>query len=175
MVQEPPPSYGRAVAEWVRAEREALRWSLADLAKEMTARGCPMDRSAVSRIESNNRGVSVTEAAVFARLFGVPLSDLVRPRVLRANRSARKLFDRHTALQERLQACLDQLTQVEAELLELVDEGYWGEVTAALRDSYDGDLTSPAAQAAFRWLMDQRPEALFKAAHDQFSRQPKED
>lgn len=63
----------------IRQERETRGWSPERLAKEMTSAGVPLQTSAIYRIEggSPRRKISVDEALGFARVFAMPLDDLL--------------------------------------------------------------------------------------------------
>jgi transcriptional regulator with XRE-family HTH domain len=69
------------VAAHVQREREARGWSTAELAKRMTRAGCPMNQSAVWRIESGEprRRITVEELLGFARVFRLSIDDLLSP------------------------------------------------------------------------------------------------
>lgn len=76
------PGDGEAnVADHVRLEREARGWSTAELARRVTAAGCPMSQSAVWRIESGEprRKITVDELIGFSKVFGVAFERLLKP------------------------------------------------------------------------------------------------
>lgn len=55
-------------------ERKERRWSQADIAKMLTAKGIDkMHHTTVAKIESGDREVKLDEAAAMADLFGLPL------------------------------------------------------------------------------------------------------
>ncbi len=67
-----PPSPRRdqvRVAARVSWERRRRKWSGRDLAERMTDAGCPMDQSAISRIEGGKRGISIEELVGFASVY----------------------------------------------------------------------------------------------------------
>lgn len=77
-----PTSREEALAARIREEREHRGWSLAEVARRMTEAGCPMDRSAVFRVEQGKprRRITVDEAWTFGYVFGLPLSEMFERR-----------------------------------------------------------------------------------------------
>ncbi|WP_073387930.1 helix-turn-helix domain-containing protein [Jatrophihabitans endophyticus] len=71
------------LAERITTEREARNWSQSELAREMERAGCRIPQTAISKIEKPQRGgrrdISVDEAIGFARVFGIPLGELLLP------------------------------------------------------------------------------------------------
>lgn len=67
------------LAERVRIERTRREWTPERLAKEMTEAGCPIQTSAIYRIEGGNprRRITVEELIGFSRVFSVPVEDLL--------------------------------------------------------------------------------------------------
>lgn len=73
------------VARNVRRLRRARRWTSSDLASRMADVGCPLTQPMVANIETGRpdaagrrrRDVSADELFAFARVFGVPVEDLV--------------------------------------------------------------------------------------------------
>lgn len=76
------PRYSMVLASRVRAERQRLAMSQAELARRMSATlGVRIDGSAVSRIEnpSSGRMIKLDEAAAAADALSLPLGELIRP------------------------------------------------------------------------------------------------
>ncbi|MFI6152157.1 helix-turn-helix domain-containing protein [Kitasatospora sp. NPDC051170] len=73
-------SEGNAAAR-VALEREVRGWSTTELAARMTKAGVPMNQTAVWRIENGNprRKITLDEALGFARVFELPLEELMSP------------------------------------------------------------------------------------------------
>jgi transcriptional regulator with XRE-family HTH domain len=71
------------VAERVTGLRKEKGWSQDELARRVTAEGCPIPQSAISRLErppsGGRRAVTVDEALAFARVFEVDLVELLLP------------------------------------------------------------------------------------------------
>lgn len=70
----------KRVSDAVRAYREARRWSLGDLSKELSATGHPLYPSALSKIESGDRRVDVEDLVAFSKVFGVQPDDILNNR-----------------------------------------------------------------------------------------------
>lgn len=96
----PPRNPGRAlageqhVAERVAVERERRGWSYEQLARAMTNAGCPMNQSAMYKIEKGEprRRITIDELMAFAQVFGTNVSDLLLDRSIGADAHAAKLF-----------------------------------------------------------------------------------
>jgi transcriptional regulator with XRE-family HTH domain len=95
----PRPLRGEAnLAERVAYERQSRGWSTDRLADRMTKAGCPINQSAVWKIENAGRRITYDEALAFAEVFGIPLDQLSVPPEIMAARTAIQL------MQEYLQA-----------------------------------------------------------------------
>lgn len=57
--------------------REQAGWTQQQLADAMRATGSKMHRSTIGKIEAGERAVSIGEAAQFAKVLGVPLTELL--------------------------------------------------------------------------------------------------
>ncbi len=85
-VARPNPNRRRP-EEWWAAQRIAFeqrrrRWSNAELATRLTAAGCPIDQSAISKIYKGKpkpRAISTNELAAFAQVLELPVAELLRP------------------------------------------------------------------------------------------------
>lgn len=92
------------VARRVIWERRTRGWSNAELARRMAEAGCPINQSAIQKIEHGNprRTISLDEALAFAKVFGVSLDELkgIPDEVVSAD----------------LAAYLDELGEIEAQL-----------------------------------------------------------
>ncbi|MGE7434175.1 helix-turn-helix domain-containing protein [Kitasatospora sp. NPDC001175] len=73
-------SEGNAAAR-IALEREVRGWSTTELAARMTKAGVPMNQTAVWRIENGSprRKITLDEALGFARVFELPLEELMSP------------------------------------------------------------------------------------------------
>jgi transcriptional regulator with XRE-family HTH domain len=73
-------SEGNAAAR-IALEREVRGWSTTELAARMTKAGVPMNQTAVWRIENGTprRKITLDEALGFARVFELPLEELMSP------------------------------------------------------------------------------------------------
>jgi transcriptional regulator with XRE-family HTH domain len=80
-MREPERSPTEVFSEEVRATRSRKGWSQQRLADELEALDFPIDRSAIAKIESGERGkVSLDEVMAFAYALGVPPMSLIVPR-----------------------------------------------------------------------------------------------
>ena len=130
--QVPRPNPGRVIgaeetfADRVRIERERRGWSYEATAQALTDAGCPVQSSAIYKIEKaeNRRRITLDEAVAFARVFGASLDELLRPvDEARADR-IRELIEQFTEVRIR--------SSVAAEELQTVSD--------ALRAWFDDDL-----------------------------------
>ena len=95
----PRPNRPRAVfaeehlARRIAQEREHRGWTTEGLAKRMSDAGCAMTGSAVYKIEKGEprRRIVVDELVAFARVFNVPVSELLLPPEVAADRDLAKL------------------------------------------------------------------------------------
>jgi transcriptional regulator with XRE-family HTH domain len=97
----PRPLRGEAnLARRVAYERQRDRMSTEGLARRMTELGCPINQSAIWKIENGDppRRITYDEALAFAEVFGIPLDELSVPPEIMADRTAIQL------MQEYLQA-----------------------------------------------------------------------
>lgn len=97
----PRPNRGRVVqaerrlAQRIAYEREQRAWSLDGLAKRMTDAGCPINASAIYKIESGDppRRVTVDELVALSGVFGLRLDELIEPMELLRQRRAREVYE----------------------------------------------------------------------------------
>jgi transcriptional regulator with XRE-family HTH domain len=92
----PPKSIGGEddLALRIQREREKRGWSTAGLAQRMTEVGCPLNQSAIWKIENGQprRRITVDEAIAFARVFGMTFEDLLIPWQVAQSTEAAKLW-----------------------------------------------------------------------------------
>lgn len=71
----------QALARRIAYEREAREWSPQGLASRMTQAGCPIQASAIYKIEKNDppRRITVDELVAFSEVFGIPVAELLLP------------------------------------------------------------------------------------------------
>jgi transcriptional regulator with XRE-family HTH domain len=90
----------------VTTERNRLGLSQEKLAEAMVAAGCPVPQSAISKIENPGRGgrraISVEEAIAFAKVFDVPLGELLLPPDVVRDKVAWQGYVRATELQAQI-------------------------------------------------------------------------
>jgi transcriptional regulator with XRE-family HTH domain len=86
-------------------EREARKMSYEGLASRMGEAGCPIQASAIYKIEKSGRRITVDELLGFAAVFGLTVPDLLRPREVAISARLSRLFDKwEEARQESLRA-----------------------------------------------------------------------
>jgi len=81
------------LAKRIAAEREARGWTNEGLAKRMSDSGCPMTGSAIFKIEKAEprRRIVVDELVAFAKVFELPLDELLLAPEAVANREVARL------------------------------------------------------------------------------------
>jgi transcriptional regulator with XRE-family HTH domain len=90
------PLRGEAnLARRITFERQRAGMSTEGLAKRMTDLGCPINQSAIWKVENGDppRRITYDEAIAFAEVFGIPLDQLAVPPELLAERAAVELID----------------------------------------------------------------------------------
>lgn len=98
-------------------ERARRGWSYDGLASRMTAVGCPLQPSALHKIERADppRRITVDEMIAYSRVFGVPVEELLADPDLAAEQRLRSLLDAlRTAEVARDQAEADHELRVES-------------------------------------------------------------
>ena len=88
-------TFEAAVAERVAYEREIRGWSLEGLAKRMTVAGCPINQSAIHKIENGEprRRITVDELCALGVVLGMPIEELIKPMAVVADARARQLWE----------------------------------------------------------------------------------
>jgi transcriptional regulator with XRE-family HTH domain len=89
------------MARRIAFERERRGWSTESLAKRMTDAGCPINQSAIWKIENGQprRKISYDEALAFAQLFELSITELAVAPEIAANDTVRTLLEEHQRLQ----------------------------------------------------------------------------
>ena len=67
----------RNLAERVRLERERLGWTQESTAAHLAEVGCPIQTTAISKVEKGSREVTVDELVAFSRVYDVPIDNLL--------------------------------------------------------------------------------------------------
>ncbi len=69
------------VAKRIAYEREARGWTYESLARHVTEAGCPLNGSAIYKIEKADppRRIVVDELVAFAEVFGLTLDEMFTP------------------------------------------------------------------------------------------------
>jgi transcriptional regulator with XRE-family HTH domain len=79
-VPAPAKTVKESFAEQLEGVRRRKGWTQQQLADRMETMGLPLDRSAIAKIETQRRAVSLEEALAFAAALGVSPAALVVPR-----------------------------------------------------------------------------------------------
>jgi transcriptional regulator with XRE-family HTH domain len=106
----PRPNPGRELyaeehlAQRIQAERERLGWSYEGLAKRMAAAGCPVDQSAIYKIERQKprRRITVDELVGLSKVFEIDVADLLVAPEIAAVQEVRPLVGRFFQLRSQL-------------------------------------------------------------------------
>jgi transcriptional regulator with XRE-family HTH domain len=113
------------LARRIAYERERAGQSYAGLAKRMEDAGYPMQSSAIFKIEKGDppRRITVDELVGFSAVFGVPVSDLLLPPEVVADKAMHAALDQLNAARMEFEHAQADLTrtedQVERELSRL--------------------------------------------------------
>jgi len=67
----------RNLAERIRMERERLGWTMESTAAHLAEVGCPIQKTAIHKIERAGRQVTVDELVAFSQVFDVPIDNLL--------------------------------------------------------------------------------------------------
>src|SRR5690625_1943129 len=152
----PRPSQPRSVgaednlAERIAYERERRDLSYEALAKLVTEAGCPMQGSAIfkteNEVDGKRRRVTVDEMVALARVFEVPIEDMLRPIDEIRDECVRDLVDRLQPLADALDGALYDLKELFADVFEL------GWTDPEIREYLDG-----------HWFATEPPSTLFRS------------
>jgi transcriptional regulator with XRE-family HTH domain len=85
----------RSLARRIVYEREKRGWKQVALASRLTAAGCPMTQSGISKIENVEapRRITVDELVALSQVFGIRAEELLLPPELVADQAARRLLE----------------------------------------------------------------------------------
>lgn len=110
----PVPGAGSVFARRLRQERQRRGLSQADLATQLTDfMGMPIDTSAISRIESEDRSIRLEEATACAAVLHLPVTALlVDDPAVDLRRAMNELFDELAAANADLQAAVQRVEQL---------------------------------------------------------------
>ncbi|MFC6286816.1 helix-turn-helix domain-containing protein [Nocardioides sp. GCM10027113] len=107
----PTRPIGREVvlARRIAYEREARGWTYENLAAHMSRAGCPINPSALYKIEKNDppRRITVDEFFALSRVFGVSLTSLARPPEEVASKEFERLLEEASRSLEAMNNAMD--------------------------------------------------------------------
>ncbi len=118
----------RQLARRIRWEQQRRGWTNADLALALRDRGCAVDVTALSKVKSGKRAVSLEEAVALADLFETTVDGLLK--------------DVEWALSAELNAVLDELDQRRREVLAVTAQTV-KTVRRAVALAFEGDQYKP--------------------------------
>lgn len=136
-----------SLAQRIRAERERRGWTYEALASRMEAVGCPIQPSAIYKVEKGKprRRVTVDEFVALANVFELELADLLLPIELVSDREARRLLDRYLHAEEAMEEAAQSAREAFEALRALVaDRPDTFEALVATLRSWIGGRRSPA-------------------------------
>src|SRR3954454_11472059 len=127
----PRPNPRRAIASEQNVarrftyERERRGWSYESLAQRMTDAGCPIQGSALYKIEKGRprRRITVDELAAFAQVLGEHAQNLLRPVELVGDREADELVTEWLEVQTTIAAHVDRAATLTERLETLAANG----------------------------------------------------
>ena len=145
----------RALARRITYERERQGWKQVALASRMTAAGCPMTQSAVSKIENDDppRRITVDELVAFSTVFGVPVGELLLPPEVvadKALRSALEVWRRARAQESDARFKILDHVQAHPHVEGLLEELLTHEDRYAIVDSASAALRSAQRSGAYK-------------------------
>ncbi len=144
------------VAARVALERERRSWSAAEPARRMTAAGCPIDQSAINKIEQGDppRRITVDELVAFAQVFGLEIEDLLIPAYAARDAEIRRRF-------ARLSEIYTQVNLLAGVAIDLTDE-----IARLIRLDPGAGVRALEAEAAFRSSFIELADSLDAVAED---------
>lgn len=110
------------LAQRIKLEREKRGWTYEGLAKRMTDVGCPINQSALYKVEQAQprRRITVDELVALARVFEVSVEDLLTDPKLLAVRAVVPLLSEWQDLKARRYRVLEEVKRRQAEIEEQV-------------------------------------------------------
>lgn len=145
------------LAQRIAAERDARGWTNDGLAKRMTDAGCPMNGSAIFKIEKGEprRRIVVDEMVAFSRVFNVPVEELLMPPSVAASREFGRLVGewRDSFLaREAAEAAENAARMALADFLESQggDDVPDGDIVRVMQEAFEGRLPTEGG----KWLGD---------------------
>jgi transcriptional regulator with XRE-family HTH domain len=99
------------LADRIAFERELRHWSYEALAQRMTEIGCPMNQSAIYKIEKGEprRRITVDELLAFAQVLELDVQELLAPTSVEGGREQARLWLAWKQAQQEADAALDRL------------------------------------------------------------------
>lgn len=108
----------RIAARRVQHERTAQGWTVDEMADRLVRVGYPLGRTAIYKIESGARRISVDELMAFAKALGLDVGKLVMP----VDAAVQKLMPVYAKARERRDRAEQDVRKLEDRLMALADE-----------------------------------------------------
>ncbi len=107
----------------VAIEREARSWSYEGMAKRLTDLGCPIQASAIFKIEKGKppRRITVDELVAFAKVFDLSVEEMLVDPARRLPAEMARLLERFEGYRDRRIANLAEYSRIELEGTEIMD------------------------------------------------------
>lgn len=136
------------LAQRIQMERERRGWSYEGLAKRMTDAGCPINQSALYKVEQGQprRRITVDELVAMARVFETSVEDLLVDPKLLALREVVPLLAEWRDLKSRRYRVLEEIRTRQAEIEEEVRQmaADAPEVIETIRSYWEADAEEVA-------------------------------
>lgn len=107
------------LAQRIELERRKRKMSYEGLAQRVTEAGCPIQPSAIHKIEKGNprRRITVDEAIAYAEVFGIPIEELLVPPLLASKAEFLTTWADMSAMGKDLSQLQQQNRETENEIL----------------------------------------------------------
>lgn len=134
----------QALARRIAYERDKRGMTYDGLASLMTAAGCPIQASALYKIEKADppRRITVDELVALSRVFEIPVGRLLLPPEVAASKEATALWEKYEQATERYLSARAELDALELRILRLVDSDESGTVRDAMAEVSGGESDS---------------------------------
>jgi transcriptional regulator with XRE-family HTH domain len=113
----------RTLARRIAYERKQQGMTPAGLAQRMTELGCPINQSAIWKIENSTppRRITYDEAVAFAKVFGLTLDELAVPPEVAADKKLRALLAEHARIDDEIKKLKRRERELTEQVVALVD------------------------------------------------------
>ena len=160
----------RNVAARVQRERERLGMSYEGLAHRMAGAGAPIQPTAIYKIEKGDppRRITVDELVGFARVFDIPVEELLTPPEEMVSREARQLLNAFGRAGEALQTAvqdmrdvLGRLAVISPDLSREYTRQLWAELPTRFEEAIKGETRD--ARTWLTEVFEKPPDPVWRA------------